>query len=232
MTPLELKSFKYASVSLKCDNTIGYTPCYNNNHTWAINPFETLASLSSSSFLDTLSEGEIFKPLNLSHIVCYPNYDSNCIPNSTHCCFDKILNADTNDTSKCVSWKLKQPLQRVLAKFLPPPARGEDQGNNLGPPKDCLSSLPHILLNKYNSTNVTVIEAALGLVWLCGTPNNWLTDHSELQEAIAYAHLSNFKHGDDCNLGTLASQDLTIINITQGPGSPSLSRKKKMSILV
>ena len=170
--------------------------------------------------------------MNWSHTVCYPNYDSNCIPNGAHCFFDKTHNADTNVSSKCVHWKLNQSLQGVLAKFLPPAAGGEDRGNNLGPRRDCLSPLPYALLNKYNSTDATVSAAPPGLVWLRGTPDNWLTDHSELQEAIAYAHLSNFKHGDDCTLGTLASQDLTIINITQGPGSPSLSRKKKMSILV
>lgn len=92
--------------------------------------------------------------------------------------------------------------------------------------------MPYTLLKKYNSTNATVIAAPPGLVWLCGTPNNWLTDHSELQEAIAYTHLSNSKHGGDCTLGTLAPQDLTIINITMSPGSPSLSRKKQAFGLV
>ena len=143
-------------------------------------------------------------------------------PDLTHSCSDII-----NFTHSSRTDLLEQSLQWVLAKFLPPPAGGEDQGNNLVPLKDCLSSLPYTLLNKYNSTNATVIAATLDLVSLCGTPNNWLTHHSELQAAVAYTHLSNSKHRGDCTLGTLAPQDLTIINITQSPEVCLSSEKTK-----
>ena len=111
---------------------------------------------------------------------------------------------------------------RGISQVLPPPAGGEDRGNNLVPLKDCLS--PHHAPSLTSTTPVTA--ATLGLVRRCGPPNNWLTDHSEVQEAVAYSHLSNSKTGGQLYLRDLGTP--RPYHYKHNPGSwKSVSQQKK-----
>ena len=123
LEPLSLKTFNYTTTSLICNRTMGCTPCYNETNVRATDIFGGLASLTSTSSLNSLTEKSIFKPLNWSNIVYNPNYDPNCTLNNTHSCFDKTYSIQENDTSKCTSWKFGKPFQGVLSKFSQPPCR-------------------------------------------------------------------------------------------------------------
>lgn len=103
----------------------------------------------------------------------------------------------------------------TLPEYRPPLPRkrhskpGTKSKIQMGPLHNCLPP-PRAFLQLYNQSYHTVLPAPTGLLWPCGTADNYLT----MTKAIALSHLHNTFHYGNCTLRTVTPAQITILNVT------------------